>query len=65
MSIIKGTPLGASFYGFYKDKHRKFCAIMTEIHPHLGKLRYVGYFTNLLHLSESKTIFSLGHVLGP
>ena len=34
--IIKETPLEASFYGFYKDKHRKFCAIMTEILPHLG-----------------------------
>ena len=36
MFIIKGTPLEASFCGFYKDKHRKFCAIMTEIHPYLG-----------------------------
>ena len=27
------TPLEASFYGFYKDKHRKFCAILTEILP--------------------------------
>ena len=35
MFIIKGTPLEASFYGFYKDKHRKFGAIMTEILPHL------------------------------
>ena len=33
---LKGTTLEASFYGFYKDKHRKFCAIMTEILPHLG-----------------------------
>ena len=36
MFIIKETPLEASFYGFYKDKHRKFCAIMTEILPDLG-----------------------------
>ena len=36
MFIIKGTPLEASFYGFYKDKYRQFCAIMTEILPHLG-----------------------------
>ena len=36
MFIIKETPLEASFYGFYKDKHRKFCAIMTEILPNLG-----------------------------
>ena len=36
MFIIKGTPLEASFYGFNKDKHRKFCAIMMEILPHLG-----------------------------
>ena len=36
MFIIKGTPLEASFYGFYKDKHRKFCEIVTEILPHLG-----------------------------
>ena len=28
MFIIKGTPLEASFYGFYKDKHRKVCAIL-------------------------------------
>ena len=36
MFIIKGTPLVASFYGFYKDKRRKYCAIMMEILPHLG-----------------------------
>ena len=36
MFIIKGTPLEAFFYGFYKDKHRKFCAIMTEILAHSG-----------------------------
>ena len=36
MFIIKGTPFEASFYGFYKDKHRKFCAILTEILPQLG-----------------------------
>ena len=36
MIIIKGTPLEASLYGFYKNKHRKFCTIMTEILPHLG-----------------------------
>ena len=36
MLIIKGTPLEESFYGFYKDKQRKICAIMTEILPHLG-----------------------------
>ena len=36
MFIIKETPFEASFYGFYKDKHRKFCAILTEIHPQLG-----------------------------
>ena len=30
-----------------------------------AKLRYVGYFESLLHLSESKTIFSLENVLGP
>ena len=36
MFNIKGTPLEASFYGFYKDKHRKLCAIMTEILPHFG-----------------------------
>ena len=29
MFIIKETPLEASFYGFYKDEHRKFCAIMV------------------------------------
>ena len=36
MFIIKETPLEASFYGIYKDKHRKFCAILTEILPQLG-----------------------------
>ena len=36
MFIIKGTPLEASFYGFYKDKHRKFCAKMTENSPSFG-----------------------------
>ena len=36
MIIIKETPLEASFYGFHKDKHRKFCAILTEILPQLG-----------------------------
>ena len=36
MFIIKGTPLEASFYGFYKDKLREFCAILTEILPQLG-----------------------------
>ena len=37
MFIIKGNPLEASFYDFYKDKHCNFCAIITEILPHLGK----------------------------
>ena len=32
----RGTPLEASLYGFYKDKHRKFCSILTEILPQLG-----------------------------
>ena len=36
MFIIKGTPMEASFYGFYKDKHRKLSAILTEILPQLG-----------------------------
>ena len=63
--IVKGTPLEASYYGFYKDKHRKFCAILTEVLSQFGILRYMGYFESLLHLSENKTIFSLGHVLGP
>ena len=36
MFIIKETPFEASFYGFYKYKHRKFCAILTEILPQLG-----------------------------
>ena len=36
MFIIRGTPLEASFYEFYKDKHPKFYAIMAEILPHLG-----------------------------
>ena len=36
MFIIKETPFEASFYGFYKDKHRKFCAILTEFLPQLS-----------------------------
>ena len=36
MFIIRGTSLEAFFYEFYKDKHRKFCAIVTEILPPLG-----------------------------
>ena len=36
MFIIKETPLEASFYGFYKGKHRKFCAIITDILPDFG-----------------------------
>ena len=36
MIIIKKKTLEASFYGFYKDKHRKLCAILTEILPQLG-----------------------------
>ena len=42
MFIIKGTPLKSSFYGFYKDKHRKFCAILTEILPQLGLTEIYG-----------------------
>ena len=42
MFIIKGTPLEASFYGFYKDKHRKFCAILTEILPQLDETEIYG-----------------------
>ena len=37
MFIVKRAPLDASYYGFYKDKHRKFCAILTEILPQLGQ----------------------------
>ena len=36
MFIIKEAPLEALFYGFNIDKHRKFCAILTEILPQLG-----------------------------
>ena len=64
MFIIKGTPSEACFYGFYKGKHRKFCAILTEIVPQLGLLRYMGYLESLLHLSESKTFFQFGIYLG-
>ena len=42
MFIIKETPLEASLYGFYKDKHRKFGAILTEILPQLGKTEICG-----------------------
>ena len=33
MFIINGTHFEASFCGFYKDKHCKFCAILAEILP--------------------------------
>ena len=36
MFITKETPWEASFYGFHKDKHPTFCAILTEILPQLG-----------------------------
>ena len=36
MLVINGTSLEASLYGFYKDKHRKLCAILTEILPQFG-----------------------------
>ena len=65
MFIIKKNPFEVSIYGFHKDKHRKFCAILTEITINWAKLRYMGYFESLLHLSESKTIFNSGHVLVP
>ena len=42
MIIIKETPLEASFYGFYKHKHRKFCAILSEILPKLGLTKIYG-----------------------
>ena len=50
MLIIKGTPLEASFYGFYKDKHHMFCAVLTEFSLNWAKLEYMGYFERLLHL---------------
>ena len=34
--VIKGTSLEASLYGFYEDKHRTLCAILTEILPQFG-----------------------------
>ena len=42
MFVTKGTPLEASFYGFYKAKHPKFCAILTEILPQLGETEIYG-----------------------
>ena len=36
MLVIKGTSLEAYLHGFYKDKHRKLSAILTEILPQLG-----------------------------
>ena len=42
MFIIKRTHLEASYKGFYKDKHCKFCAIMTEILPHLDLTEIFG-----------------------
>ena len=42
MFIIKETPFETSFYGFYKDKHRKFCAILTKILPQLGYTEIYG-----------------------
>ena len=42
MIIIKEPPLEAFFFRFYKDKHRKFCAILTEILPQLGLTEIYG-----------------------
>ena len=57
MFIIKGTPLEASFYGFYKDKHRKFCAIMTEIFPHLGLTEICGLLREFAAPLRKKNYF--------
>ena len=65
MIIIKETPLEESFYGFYKTNIVRFVQFWQKFSLKLAKLRYMGYFESLLHLSESKTIFSMGNVLGP
>ena len=64
MFIIKETPLEALFYGFNKDKLVSFVQFWRKFSLNWAKLRYMGYFESLLHLSERKTIFSFGQVLG-
>ena len=59
MFIIKGTPLEASFYGFYKNIVN-FVQLWRKFSLIWAKLRYVGYFESLVQLSENKTFFSLG-----
>ena len=42
MLIIKGTPFGSILLWILQDKHRKFCAIMTEILHHFGLTEIYG-----------------------
>ena len=49
---------------FTKTNIVNFVQFCWKFSINLAKLRFMGYFESLLHLSESKTIFSLGHVLG-
>ena len=52
MFIIKKT-LEASDYGFYKDNFVSFVQLWRKFYLIWAKLRYMGYFESLLHLSES------------
>ena len=53
------------FMDFTKTNIVSFVQFLRKFSLNWAKLRYMGYFESLLILSESKTIFSLGHVLGP
>ena len=53
------------FMAFTKINIVRFEQLWRKFSFIWAKLRYFGYFESLLHLSESKTVFSLGHVFGP
>ena len=64
MFIIKETPFETSFYGFYKDQHRKFCAILTEILPQLGKTEIYGLLWEFAAALRKINYFQFGACLG-
>ena len=50
---------------FTKTNIVSFVQFWRKFSLNWAKLIYVGYFESLLHLSESKTFYSLEQVLGP
>ena len=65
MLSLKEPLLKHPFMEFTKTNLVSFVQFWRKFSLNRAKLRYMGYFESLLHLSESKTIFSLTHVLGP